>query len=154
MTIDRAGRATVATVTVLYGTRPPCALAASPEGDQLWIPADALAAATGWELKPEGLCEGDRCVPIADGLVRREHATTMGRQDQVNLTALARKLGQPTLRDAAHAVWCFGEASPARRAALQSLEAPDFTLPDLDGRPHALRDYRGKKVFLVSWASW
>jgi peroxiredoxin len=37
---------------------------------------------------------------------------------------------------------------------MQSLEAPDFTLPDLEGRPHALRDYRGKKVFLVSWASW
>lgn len=29
-----------------------------------------------------------------------------------------------------------------------------FTLPDLEGRPHALVDYRGKKVFLVFWASW
>jgi peroxiredoxin len=29
-----------------------------------------------------------------------------------------------------------------------------FTLPDLEGRPHALADYRGKKVFLVFWASW
>jgi hypothetical protein len=58
------------------------------------------------------------------------------------------------VHDAAHGVWSIGEAAPARRAAMESLEAPDFTLPDLDGRPHSLRDYRGKKVFLVSWASW
>jgi peroxiredoxin len=32
--------------------------------------------------------------------------------------------------------------------------APDFTLPDLEGRLHSLRDYRGRKVFLCSWASW
>jgi peroxiredoxin len=37
---------------------------------------------------------------------------------------------------------------------LTSLEAPDFALPDLDGKMHSLSDYRGKKVFVVSWASW
>jgi peroxiredoxin len=41
-----------------------------------------------------------------------------------------------------------------RTAALASLEAPDFTLPDPAGRPHRLSDYRGKKVLLVTWASW
>ena len=46
------------------------------------------------------------------------------------------------------------EAARARASGLSSLEAPDFTLPDLDGRLHSLSDYRGKKVFLVSWASW
>ncbi|TAJ31410.1 MAG: redoxin domain-containing protein, partial [Reyranella sp.] len=35
-----------------------------------------------------------------------------------------------------------------------SLEAPDFTLPDLDGKTHSLAEQRGKKVLLVSWASW
>jgi peroxiredoxin len=34
------------------------------------------------------------------------------------------------------------------------LEAPDFTLPDLDGRPVRLRDLRGKLVFLNIWATW
>jgi peroxiredoxin len=35
-----------------------------------------------------------------------------------------------------------------------TLEAPDFTLPDIDGKQHSLSDYRGKKVLLLSWASW
>jgi peroxiredoxin len=34
------------------------------------------------------------------------------------------------------------------------LEAPDFTLPDIDGQLHSLSDFLGKKVFLVTWASW
>ena len=32
--------------------------------------------------------------------------------------------------------------------------APDFCLPDLDGKLHRLSDYRGKKVFLFHFASW
>ena len=32
--------------------------------------------------------------------------------------------------------------------------APDFSLPDINGQPHRLSDYRGKKVFLATWASW
>ena len=32
--------------------------------------------------------------------------------------------------------------------------APDFALPDLDGRVHRLSDFRGRKVFLATWASW
>ncbi|MBI3635877.1 MAG: cytochrome C biogenesis protein, partial [Candidatus Rokubacteria bacterium] len=47
-----------------------------------------------------------------------------------------------------------GEASGARRERVQSLEAPDFRLPDLEGRLHTLAQYRGRKIFLVSWASW
>jgi peroxiredoxin len=48
----------------------------------------------------------------------------------------------------------LGEAAGDRAAALRSLQAPDFTLPDLSGRMHRLSEHRGKKVLLVSWASW
>jgi peroxiredoxin len=34
------------------------------------------------------------------------------------------------------------------------LEAPDFTLPDVEGRPVRLRELRGKLVFLNFWATW
>jgi hypothetical protein len=136
-----------ATVTVLYGTRPPVSVAATPRGEALWLAADALPALTGWTLKPEGLCQDDRCVPVPPGVA-------LARDSAVDLAALARLLGQPVLHDAAHAVWCVGAAAPPRQAAVPSLDAPDFTLPDLDGRLHSLSDHRGKKVFLVSWASW
>jgi peroxiredoxin len=32
--------------------------------------------------------------------------------------------------------------------------APDFTLPDLNGKLHRLAQYRGKVVFLNLWATW
>ncbi|MAF12975.1 hypothetical protein CMK11_21195 [Candidatus Poribacteria bacterium] len=31
---------------------------------------------------------------------------------------------------------------------------PDVTLPDMDGSPVALSDYRGKRVIMYTWASW
>jgi cytochrome oxidase Cu insertion factor (SCO1/SenC/PrrC family) len=32
--------------------------------------------------------------------------------------------------------------------------APDFTLPDVDGRPRSLGDFRGKVLLLFFWATW
>ena len=74
--------------------------------------------------------------------------------ENFNLAALARHLGQPVVHDDKNGVWYFGEAAATRRATLASLEAPDFELPDLDGKLHRLSDYRGKKVLLAAWASW
>ncbi|HBZ72119.1 MAG TPA: hypothetical protein DEP35_21275 [Deltaproteobacteria bacterium] len=46
-------------------------------------------------------------------------------------------------------------ASPTERAErLASLQAPDFTLPDLAGKLHSLSEQRGKKVLLIAYASW
>ena len=46
----------------------------------------------------------------------------------------------------------FGE--PVMSGPPELLTAPDFSLPDLEGREHSLSDYRGNKVFLATWASW
>ena len=135
--------------TLIYAGRPPYHTTATVEGAELWLASDELAAATGFTLKPEGLCQADRCVRIPHG---REDELV--RNAKVNVAALARLLEQPVLRDDEHAVWYVSDAAPARRSAMQSLQAPDFQLPDLEGRLHALSDYRGQKVFLVSWASW
>jgi hypothetical protein len=137
------------TTTILYAERPPTRVAATATGEDLWLAAAELTAATAWSLGAEGLRRGDRMLRIPHG--RERELVDDGR---VNLGALTRLLEQPVIRDDAHAVWSIGEAAPARRAALQSLQAPDFTLPDLEGRTHSLSQYRGRKVFLVSWASW
>jgi hypothetical protein len=113
-----------------------------PDGVRL-SPAE-LERALGWELGPQGLCQGDRCVP-APGLVR---------DGTVDLAALASLLGRPLALDAAERAACLGIAAGDRAARLASLDAPDFTLPDLDGRPVTLSGFRGKKVFLLAWASW
>lgn len=122
---------------------------ARPEGERLWIPAAELEAATGWSLEVEGLCREGMCVPLPPG---RE--ADFVRADRVDAAAVWRHLGKPVLHDTSGEVWSLGESADVRTASLTSLEALDFTLPDAAGRPHSLSDYRGKKVLLVSWASW
>ena len=112
------------------------------------LSATAVRDALGWELGPRGLCRGEECVPIPP-------ATALTADDgTVDLAALARVLDRPLALDRMERAACLGAATATRAGRLRSLEAPDFTLPDLDGRPHALSGYRGKKVLLVAWASW
>ena len=73
---------------------------------------------------------------------------------RVDLTGLSRHMGQPIAASPERAVWSIGEAAEDVADRLRSLEAPDFTLPDLDGRTHTLSSFRGRKVFLLAWASW
>lgn len=107
----------------------------------LQIDPAALEARTGWVIKPEGACKGDRCVPLPP----REGG-------QADARVLAERLGMPLVRDAASGLWCLGPEADGR--ALTSAVAPDLTLPDVDGNPFHLRSLRGKKVLLVAWASW
>jgi hypothetical protein len=92
------------------------------------------------------LCRGDACV--------RTNPTWLDDQGRVDLAAFAAYMGQPAVREDAQGVWAFGDNVNAVRDQLFSLQAPDFTLPDLDGNPHSLADFRGKKVFLFSWGSY
>jgi hypothetical protein len=117
------------------------------DGDSVRIRPDALAAGLGWRLEAQGLCRGDVCVPVRD---RAALATAAG----VDLTALARVLDRPLALDVDEGVAVLGASASERGTRLSSLEAPDFTLPDLAGRTHSLRDQRGKKTLLIAWASW
>lgn len=118
-------------------------------GEDLWLAAPDAEAATGWSARPEGLCRGPVCVPLPPG---RE--ATLVRGAQINLAGLWRHLGQPVVRSEHGDVWVLGRSAADRAAALASLEAPDFTLPDAAGRPGSLSEHLGKKVLLVTWASW
>ena len=109
-------------------------------------PAD-VEAALGWKLAPEGLCRGSVCIPVRD-------RAALVRSGGLDLAALAALLDRPLALDAAERVAALGESAGDRASALQTLEAPDFTLPDLSGRMHTLSDHRGKKVLLIAYASW
>ncbi|MSQ42167.1 MAG: redoxin domain-containing protein [Dehalococcoidia bacterium] len=63
-------------------------------------------------------------------------------------------MGQAVAHDDATACWYFGAPLRDTQTRMLTLAAPDFELPDLQGRTHRLSDHRGKKVFLLSWASW
>lgn len=119
------------------------------EGERLWLSSSELEAATGWSSRPEGLCRESVCVPIPPG---REREFLRG--DQIDAARLWRHLGQPLEHSEDGGTWVFGTSAADRAAALSSLEAPDFSLPDRSGRRHSLSEHRGKKVLLVSWASW
>jgi peroxiredoxin len=44
--------------------------------------------------------------------------------------------------------------TPAKPGSLLGKQAPEFTLPDLNGKPVALSSFRGKYVLVDFWASW
>ena len=98
-----------------------------------------LEQATGWTLKPEGLCRDDLCVLVPDDV----------RGDPV---ALWNRIGWPVVSSGDDVY--LGEGASTRADALAGETAPDFTLRDLAGKEHSLSDQRGKKVFVSSWAPW
>ena len=125
----------------------PATVPATIDGDRVRLTPAALRMATGWELKPEGLCRAERCIRV------RQRAGLVS-DAGIDLAACADLLGRPLALDLAARTACLGAAAADRGAQLQSLVAPDFTLPDLEGRPHRLSAYRGRKVLLVAYASW
>ena len=115
-------------------------------GEALWLEASGLSAATGFALEPQGFCRGALCVPIPAG----ERARFV-EGARVNVAALAGQSRRPVVRDDAHGVISVG---PETESRLGGADAPDFTLPDFSGEQHSLSQYRGKKVLIMTWASW
>src|SRR5215831_13392352 len=138
--------------TIVYDDNVTELSAAAEDAGQLWITTADLKRATRFELKPQGVCREELCFPLPKArqqefLHRRAPVTWF------NLTAFAALVHQPMAPGAALSTWYFGLRSDQQQR-LASLRAPDFTLPDMNGKPHSLSDFRGKKVFLVTWASW
>ena len=124
-------------------------VAAAIEGERLLLDPAALLEATGWELKPEGLCRDELCVPVrpSDGV------DVDGR---VDLGAMAAVMRRPlaTELDGGVAVAVLGEAAADRAAARASAVAPPFELETVDGGRVSLDQFAGRKRLLHAWASW
>ena len=108
---------------------------------------DALREALGIEITPQGLCRSSVCVPVRD-------TAALFTEDGIDLATCAGVLGCPLALDPEARAAYLGVSAPDRGQGLASLDAPDFTLPDLAGHLHSLSDYRGKKVLLIAHASW
>jgi hypothetical protein len=108
--------------------------------------ASDFARQTGWELKIEGACRGEACVPLPEGTV------TNGRVDVI---VAADRLGMPLVHDEAEGLWALGPAAGVSGHALATAVAPELELPDLrTGETFRLSSLRGQKVLLLAWASW
>ena len=106
-----------------------------------------LEQATGWSLKPEGLCRDQVCVPV-------RNVEALIKNDQVDLSEFARLVQQNIVIDVQRKVVALGEQAQIRGTEMATLEAPDFTLPDIHGRQVSFSDYNRRKRLLLAWSSW
>ena len=116
--------------------------------DERWLmQPDAFEALTGWTLKPEGMCRGDVCAPIYD----KQAVLVDG---MVDLFGAAPVIGRTAVVDTQRGIAALGESAAARGEDMTSLQAPDFTLNDMNGQPVSLHNFQRRKVLLLAWSSW
>lgn len=130
-------------VSVLYDDRTITLEKVRPDPKDLWVRAAELPRINQFEVKPQGACRADMCIPLSKDLKSGEW---------FNLTGFARKVHQSYVNDAG--AWSFSEIPLVRGDFYRTRMAPDFAVPDRKGRIVHLSDFRGKKVLVVTWASW
>src|SRR5258708_19131456 len=114
-----------------------------PDAKELWVRAAELPRINQFEVKPQGACRAGMCIPLSKDLKSGEW---------FNLTGFARKVHQSYVAESG--AWSFGEIPLVRGDFYKTRVAPDFAVPDRKGRVVHLSDFRGKKVLVVTWASW
>jgi peroxiredoxin len=118
------------------------------QGVPEFIDANEFESLTGWELREEGLCNGDACVPL------RDRARAVPRPGVLDLSIVMPLLDRPLVIDQAAGVVSVGSTNQARRDALVARRAPSFSLPGLDGELHSLEHLRGRLTVLVTFSTW
>ncbi len=109
---------------------------------------EALESVLGWRLTPEGLCRGDACVSVGSS------SEAVARDGRADVVGVARALRRAIVVDTEAGICALSRPAELRRGVLHDLRLPEIELPDLDGRPHPLLEWRGRKVLLVAFATW
>ena len=141
------------TGTVVYGGIATEVAVTAGAPNDLWITTGDLTRATRFVIKPQGVCRDELCFPLPKNR-KAEFVLKKGDTSWFNLSEFAKLINQPVVKDQKNGIWYFGAIAAERNQYLASYVAPNFTLPDLNGKLHSLADFRGKKVLLVTWASW
>ena len=102
---------------------------------------------SGWSLKPEGLCKGAVCVPVINSQLLSDGMS-------IDLIEFSRIVNQNIVVDSQYRVAAFGEQAPSRAGLMESLDAPNFTLPDIHGKQVSFSDFNRRKRLLLAWSSW
>ena len=118
-------------------------------GAHLLIRPDDLERVNGFQLKPQGACHENTCIPLADGVLVDEGGSTW-----FDLTAFADQMDQPYVADIDLGVWSFAEVPSKRESMLVDALAPEFEVKDRQGRVVSKDSLKGKKAMIVTWASW
>jgi hypothetical protein len=134
--------------TVLYQGRA-IMLAETGDGDGLLIRPDDLTRINGFELKQEGACFEDKCIPVDEALLVEQDGNTW-----FDLTAFADLLNQPYVADQEARIWSFAEIPAKRQSMMLEAMAPDFEVTDRRGNVIRMADLKGKKALIVTWSSW
>ena len=100
----------------------------------------------GWEIKPEGLCKEESCIPY----------TPLNAPDSgyVDFLDVANTLGFSNVLDVDLGLAAVDTFSLLRSSALKDRKAPDIELPDVSGELHSLSEWSNKKKLLVAFSSW
>jgi hypothetical protein len=138
-----APAAAATAATVLFQDQTVALEKIRPDPKDLWVRAADLPRINQFTVKPQGACRADMCIPIPKALKSGEW---------FNLTGFAQRLHQSYVTE--EGVWSFGEMQVTRGDFYRSRIAPEFAAPNRHGRLVHLSDFRGKKVLVVTWASW
>jgi len=121
------------------------------------VPLEAFSEAIGAKVEyPDGsgmavICQADRCVPLKIG----ESAVDIEGTIYAAPKVIAAPFGFSVQTNGANQIHVLRDGNlSADKGSLAGRLAPDFTLPDLDGKPVRLSDFRGKKTLVYMWASW
>ncbi len=115
--------------------------------EALSIAVSDFESVSGWNLKPQGLCKDATCIPVrglkdlTDGL-------------SIDLIEFARLTNQNLVFDNKRRIAALGEGATSRNGLMNSLDAPDFTLPDICGKQVSFSDFNRRKRLLLAWSSW
>jgi hypothetical protein len=107
--------------------------------NQLDISPEEFGQLTGWEIKPEGACKGETCVPLG--------------HQPFDLATTAERLGMALVEEPHEQLWALGPETLSGQA-LTTTDTADFALPDLDGNEFRMSSLRGQKVLVIAWAPY